>query len=62
MSSANITNRINAMHKAEDIFMNDMPIIPIYFYSDPIMISKKLKDVVFDTMGTHKFFYARLEN
>ena len=52
---------MEAMHKAETILMPDMGLIPIYFYTDPIMVSKKLKGVVYDPLGWHKFSYAELE-
>ena len=61
MSTIDQNIRMKAMHEAEDILMNDMALIPIYFYTDPIMISKKLSNVVFDPLGSHKFFYAKLD-
>ena len=60
MSTTDTELRIKSLHKAEDILMEDMGLIPIYFYTDPIMISKKLYDVVYDPLGAHKFYYARL--
>ena len=35
--------RFDAMHKAEKIFMDEMPILPIYFYTKTIMEPKNLK-------------------
>lgn len=60
MSTTDTELRIKSLHKAEDILMEDMGLIPIYFYTDPIMISKKLYDVVYDPLGAHRFYYARL--
>ena len=60
MSTIDQNVRMKAMHEAEDILMNDMGLIPLYFYTDPIMISKKLSDVIFDPLGAHKFYYAKL--
>ncbi|WP_297204893.1 peptide ABC transporter substrate-binding protein [uncultured Brachyspira sp.] len=60
MSTIDTKTRMDAMHRAEDILMGDMGLIPLYFYTDPIMISKKLTDVVYDPLGSHKFFYAKL--
>ena len=61
MSTTDQKVRMEAMHKAETILMQDMGLIPIYFYTDPIMVSKKLKGVVYDPLGWHKFSYAELE-
>ncbi|KLI20198.1 peptide ABC transporter substrate-binding protein [Brachyspira hyodysenteriae] len=60
MSTIDQDIRMKAMHEAEDILMEDMGLIPLYFYTDPIMISKKLSDVIFDPLGAHKFYYAKL--
>lgn len=61
MSTIDQKVRMEAMHKAEDVLMGDMGLIPIYFYTNPIMVSKKLKGVVYDPLGWHKFLYAELE-
>ena len=37
--------RINYMHDAERILMNDLPVAPIYFYSSAVMQSKRVKDI-----------------
>ena len=39
------SKRINYMHEAEEILMNDMPVAPIYFYSSAIMQSKRVKNI-----------------
>ncbi|MEI0516561.1 peptide ABC transporter substrate-binding protein [Brachyspira murdochii] len=61
MNTIDQTVRMDAMHKAEKIFMDNDVIIPLYFYATPTLISPKLKDVVFDSLAMHKFFYAYLE-
>lgn len=43
--------RIKAMHDAEKILMDNMPIIPFYFYTNPIMIKPKVKDLAVYTFG-----------
>ncbi|WP_300366295.1 peptide ABC transporter substrate-binding protein [Brachyspira sp.] len=60
MSYSDQNIRMKAMHEAEDILMEDMALIPLYFYTDPIMVSKKLSNVIYDPLGAHKFFYAKL--
>lgn len=53
--------RMNAMHEAEKIFIDDMGAIPIYFYTEPLLVNPKLKGVVYNPLGFHKFSYAYLE-
>lgn len=54
--------RMPLLHKAEDVLMEDMAIIPIYFYTLPLLVNNKLKDVQYDILGKHKFFYAYMDN
>lgn len=61
MNTSDQTIRMPIMHKAEDILMEDMALIPIYFYTDPLLVNKKLKGVIYDPLGSHKFFYAYFE-
>ena len=53
--------RMEAMHEAEKIFIEDMGAIPIYFYTEPLLVNPKLKGVVYNPLGFHRFFYAYLE-
>jgi len=39
------------LHELEDILMEAMPIMPVYFYTQPAMISQKLKDYVSIIIG-----------
>lgn len=64
-TAASITNsqhRMMAMHKAEELLISDMVMIPIYFSSEPILVYPKLKGVQYDSMGQHNFFKAYIEN
>lgn len=54
-------DRMDMMHKAEAILMNDMPIIPVHYRSTPLLISKKLKDYKLDPLGKYRFHYSYLE-
>lgn len=38
--------RIKAMHQAEQILINEMPVIPLYFSTYPYLQSPKIRDVV----------------
>ena len=53
--------RMSAMHEAEKIFIEDMGAIPIYFYTEPLLVNPKLKGVVYNPLGFHRFNYAYLE-
>ena len=56
------TIRMPLLHKAEELFMEDMPIIPLYYYTLPLLVNDNLKDVQYDVLGKHKFFYAYYDN
>ncbi|WP_297278583.1 peptide ABC transporter substrate-binding protein [uncultured Brachyspira sp.] len=63
-SSKHIVNnkdRMKVLHEAEAILMNDMPIIPIHYRSNVLMVSTKLKDYKLDPLGKYRFHYAYLE-
>jgi len=53
--------RMKAMHDAETVLLDEMGIIPIYFYTLPLLVNPKLKGVIFDPLGMHKFNYAYIE-
>jgi oligopeptide transport system substrate-binding protein len=50
--------RMQAMHDAEDILMNDKVVAPVYFYTLPYMISDELKGVYYTPLGFHFFGYS----
>ena len=54
------TDRSMYMHKAEGIAMNDMAIIPIFYYSGTVMQSPKLTNVIYDIFGIHNFSKAEM--
>jgi len=45
------TKRIQLFHGAEKLLMDDMGIVPIYFYTDPMEISKDLQGYVVTPLG-----------
>ena len=61
MNTIDQNMRMDSMHKAEAIFMNNDVIIPLYFYATPTLISPKLKGVIYDNLDKHKFSYAYIE-
>lgn len=60
-SSKDNAARMDAMHKAEAILFEEMPIIPLFYRTDSIMKNPKLKGVVLDPLARHKFNYAYVE-
>ena len=57
----NEKDRMAALHKAEDILFDYMPVIPIIYRMDPFMISPKLKGAIFNPLGRYRFNYAYIE-
>ena len=57
----NQKDRMEALHKAEDILFDYMPVIPIIYRMDPFMISPKLKGAIFNPLGRYRFNYAYIE-
>lgn len=45
------TKRMKAMHDAEKILMDDMPVMPIYFYTTSVLINKAVTGVVDSPLG-----------
>jgi oligopeptide transport system substrate-binding protein len=43
--------RMTILHAAEKIIMTDMPILPIYFYTNPVLLSKHIKNFYQSTLG-----------
>ena len=53
--------RMKAMHEAENLLLDEMGLIPLYFYTQPLLVDPKLKGIIFDVLGLHKFNYAYIE-
>jgi len=43
--------RMAILHAAEKIVMTDMPILPIYYYTNPMLLSKHVKNFYQSTLG-----------
>jgi len=59
--SADRAERMEAMHKAEDIFMEESPVIPIYYYTDTYIVKDYLKGFYNSPLGFKYFMYAYIE-
>lgn len=53
--------RYDAMHKAEDLLLADMPVVPIYYYVDIFMKSTKLEGFYSSPLGYKYFMYTSLK-
>ncbi len=54
--------RMQLMHQMEDMFMSDLPIMPIYFYTNPYLIKDYVKDVRVPSFGpAMEFKWAYVE-
>ncbi|MBU5590619.1 peptide ABC transporter substrate-binding protein [Clostridium sp. MSJ-4] len=56
-----LTKRMEILHKAEDVFMEDMPIIPIYYYTNVICQKDYVKGVRKSPLGFTFFEKAYVE-
>lgn len=66
VNEVNSTNdqkiRMDAMHKAERILMDEMPVMPIFFYTNPSLIKENIKKVIIPPFATYADFkYAYVE-
>ncbi len=57
-ASSDRSERIDLMHKAEAILAKDMPIIPIYFYTDLYLKSDKLQGFYSSPLGFKYFMHT----
>lgn len=62
LTSMDEEERMKAMHEAERIFMEDVPIAPIYFYTMPYAQKPYLKGVYKPANRYPQFHYAYIEN
>ena len=53
--------RIPAMHAAEKVLMDEMPIIPIYYYTLPWVIKDNVKGVFYSSLGPIDYKFATVE-
>lgn len=53
--------RMEAMHKAEEILMDEMPIVPIYFYTKPFTVKPHVKGIFTPNNRYPQFIYADIE-
>ena len=54
--------RAGLLHDAEEMLIADMPVIPVIFNENAVLISDNLKKVSYSTMGNPIFTEAKLKN
>lgn len=52
--------RMRYLHDAELLLMEDMPIAPIYFYTRPMLVNKRLQHYISSSLGYTDFKWAEL--
>lgn len=57
----NMVSRAQKLHELEDILMEEMPVMPIYYYTQPMMVSEQLKGYSCIIIGGIDFKTAYLE-
>jgi oligopeptide transport system substrate-binding protein len=61
-AETDIKKRATLLHEAEQILMNDLPVIPIVFNQNATVIRKELSNVKYTYYGTPVFSKAKLKN
>lgn len=59
LTEQNEEKRFELLHDAEDVLMEDMPIIPIYFSSQNSLVKKNIKGIRFDPLNNPDFRFAK---
>ena len=60
-STTDFAERVNMMHKAEDMLMETGALLPIYYYNDNYMQSSKVDGIYSSLFATKYFYYATKE-
>ncbi|CRF35686.1 peptide ABC transporter substrate-binding protein [Brachyspira suanatina] len=53
--------RMEVLHKAEDILIENYSIIPLYFINEAFLISTNIKNIEYDPMGMVRFIHSYIE-
>lgn len=61
-ASSDRAERMKLMHQAEDLLMADMPVGPIYYYTDLYLKSPKLEGFYSSPLGYKYFMYTSVAN
>ncbi|MEH7236535.1 peptide ABC transporter substrate-binding protein [Bacillus sp. JJ1562] len=61
-TTMNQDDRMKAMHDAEKILMDEMPVIPVYFYTKPFTVKPHVTGVYTPINSYPQFIYADIKN
>lgn len=61
MKNTNQATRMKDMHSAEKILMTDYPVCPVYYYTDPDLVSPKLQGYVHSALGYKYLMWASVK-
>jgi peptide/nickel transport system substrate-binding protein/oligopeptide transport system substrate-binding protein len=61
-NTADLAERAELMHEAEDMLMDTWCILPIYYYNDSYMMKDYMTDVVCNVFGMKFFLYCQMTN
>ena len=53
--------RMQNMRQAEAILLDEMPIIPLYYKADSLIVNPNLKGLVLNPLGRHRFNYCSVD-
>ena len=59
-ATTDVKESYEKMHKAEDMLAEEMPIIPLYYYTDLYLISDKLEGMYTSPLGYKYFMYCKV--
>ena len=57
-----IKKRAEILHEAEDVLLDDMPVIPVIFNQSAVLVSKELSNVKFTYFSTPRLTKTKLKN
>lgn len=60
-STSNVTARMATLHQAEKLLMANMPVLPIYYYTNPVLLSKHIKNFYQSTLGFIDWKYTYMQ-
>ncbi|MEH7385518.1 peptide ABC transporter substrate-binding protein [Bacillus sp. JJ1521] len=61
-TTMNQEDRMKAMHDAEKILMDEMPVIPVYFYTKPFTVKPHVTGIYTPINSYPQFIYADIKN
>ena len=60
--AANASERAEALHAAEDVLMNDLPVMPLFSFRSPLVMIKQLSKITYGFGAEPNFINAKVKN